>query len=71
MVFNILDLDGVEGADADLQGEVVKMGPAIFQFGDQFGREVQSRGRCGHGDAFVEVRIDGLVTLVVIIALVS
>jgi hypothetical protein len=45
MIFNIFDLNGVEGADADLQGKVMEAGALMLQFSDQIGRKVEACGR--------------------------
>ena len=37
---DIVDLDGVEGTDADLQGEVVEGGAALLELLDEFGGKV-------------------------------
>ncbi len=66
VLLDVVDLDGVEGADADLQGEVVKRRTFRFECGDQVGCKVEAGGGGGNGHALLVIGVDGLVAVVVV-----
>ncbi len=55
--------DGAEGAQADVQREIGGLHALCGECGEKFGREMQSRGRRGHGDLTRAIGINGLVAL--------
>lgn len=66
VVFDLPGLHGVEGADADLQGEVVEAGAAGFELADQIRGEVQAGGGGGHRELLFVVGVNRLVAFFVL-----
>jgi hypothetical protein len=56
VVLDLLDLDRLEGAQADVQGD-----PLRVELGQELGREVEARRR--RGDRALLRGVDGLVAL--------
>ena len=65
VLFDLNGGDGPEGAEPDVQSQVGAADPLGGQFAEQFGREVQTRGRSCSGDLMSAVGIDRLITLAI------
>jgi hypothetical protein len=63
VVGDAVDLDGKEGAGADVEGEVGDLDAALAEGMDEFGSEVKAGGGSGYGTGVA--CIDGLVTFLI------
>ena len=59
VVLRVLDLDGPECAKPDVEGDVHDLNALLPKLGEEFFREMETRGRCGGGAR--NFRIDGLI----------
>ena len=62
---DIVNLDGVKGSDADLEGEVVEGCAVLLELLDELRGEVESGGGCGDSLLFGIIGVNGLVAIVV------
>lgn len=65
MLADVLNLYGMEGTDADLEGEVVKGSAVLFEILNELGGKMESGGGGGDCLLFRVVGVDGLVAFVV------
>ena len=61
VLVEVVDGDGLEGAEADVQGDAGDVAPAHGEAPEEGVGEVQARG--GRGDRAVVARVDGLVAV--------
>ena len=65
VVLDLVGLDGLEGAKADMEGDVEELCSGSGEAGVDFRGEVQAGGGGGDGDGFRAVGVDGAVAVAV------
>lgn len=65
MLADVLDLNGMKGANADLEGQVVEGGATCFELADELGGKMETGGGSGDCLLFGIVGVHGLVAMVV------
>ena len=63
MCFDFFCADGLEGSQADVQGDFCLLHPVLSQLGEDLRSEMEPRGRSGNGASFAGVH--GLIPIVI------
>lgn len=64
VIFNLLDVDGLEGTQADVKRDLGGFDPALPELREDVGSEMKAGGGCGNGAALV--RVNGLVAVAIV-----